>query len=61
MEPQAGATVVTLIFAWGAPLVLLVVVSIRYFQRRRKRSRAAAVRDQTEMAGKTNRPEEDAP
>jgi len=51
MEPQAGATAVNLILAWGAPVVLLLVVSIRYFQRRRKRARVAAVRDQHRAAG----------
>ncbi len=51
MESQAGATVVTLIFAWGAPLVLLVVVSIRYVQRRRKRARVATVREASVVAG----------
>ena len=59
MEPQAGATAVNLILAWGAPLVLLVVVSVRFFQRRRKRSRVVRARERTvtEPTGKSNRPE----
>ena len=51
MEPQSGATAVTLILAWGAPMVLLLVVSLRFIQRRRKRARAAAARDQQTTTG----------
>lgn len=50
MEPQSGAGAISLILAWGAPMVLLAVVTIRYFQRRRKRSRAARVRERIEAS-----------
>ena len=40
MDPQTSAGVAKLILAWGAPIVLLVVVGVRFFQLRRRRARA---------------------
>ena len=37
MDTANTATIVRLLLAWGAPLILLIVVTVRFFQRSRSR------------------------